>query len=106
SPTYHDEVTHSSRTAEMAGLELGEFNTFEFRWHADRVEWFVNGKLLRTAEVAVPTKASPVRFNLWAAGAGWAEAYGKDLQPTKEPGATATYEIDWVEVRAVVGGSE
>lgn len=101
SPTYHDEVTHSSRTVELPDLELGEFNEYEIRWFAGKVEWRINGELVRTAEVAVPTQASPVRFNLWAAGKGWTEAYGKDLQPTTKPETAATYEIDWVEVRAV-----
>ena len=39
---------------DVEGLDLEQFNTFRIRWHADKVEWFVNDELVRTATSAVP----------------------------------------------------
>ena len=102
-PDYEDETVTSSETIAVGDLDLHAFNTYIIRWHADRVEWLVNGERIRVAETAVPDAPSPIRFNLWAAAEGWTDAYAATLQPaaSAEDNKRSTYAIDYVEVRAV-----
>lgn len=100
-PDYEDSRVVTSETITIDGLDVYEFHVYRFRWHANRIEWFVDGNLIRTAKTAVPDAPSPIRFNLWAAAEGWTLAYSADLQPAKTADANqrSTYEIDYVEIR-------
>ena len=102
-PDYEDSRVVTSETIVIDGTDLYAFHVYRFRWHEDRIEWFVDGQLIRTAETAVPDTAAPIRFNLWAAAEGWAKAYSGDLQPAKtaETNERSTYEIDYVEIRSL-----
>jgi hypothetical protein len=94
---------HWTTTAAVAGLDLGAFNTYTTRWLPDRTEWYVNGRLVAATTQAVPNAPMAVHFNLWAPGAGWADAYSASLQPAATAGANQRWfmEVDSVTVTAV-----
>ena len=90
--------------APVAGLDLSAFNTYTVRWSQDRVEWFVNGALVREETTTVPDDPMNVRLNFWAPDMFFVEAYDASLQPTaeEEDNETYFYEVDYVEIRRVV----
>jgi beta-glucanase (GH16 family) len=100
---YGDQIHHSSETVNVKNLDLREFNVFTIRWLRDRTEWLVNQKVVRISKNAVPDAASPIRLNFWAALPAWKEAYSSKYSPVDrlEQNSTATYEIDYVEVRSI-----
>ena len=87
--------------AGVAGLDLAQFHVFEVRWFTDRVEWRVDGALVRTETGTVPDDPQNVRLNFWVPDAFFAEAYDAALQPAATVGANEifVYEVDWVEIR-------
>jgi len=93
------------RTSDVPGLVLrGEWNTFKTVWHADRVEWYVNGQLVDTRNEFVPQGPVGIRLNIWVAAQEWGDAYDGALQPTADPLADARYEyrVDSVRVTRLV----
>lgn len=99
---YGDEITQSSREIFVNGLDTTQFNTVKFRWLPQRLEWYLNGRLLRTVTGSlVPTDATRMRFNFWAPSSDWQAAYSSALQPTANPAQNVQhfYDVDWVVVR-------
>ncbi|HRK29636.1 MAG TPA: family 16 glycosylhydrolase [Tepidisphaeraceae bacterium] len=99
---YGDEVTQSSREYIIPTLDLTQFNSFRMRWLNNRLEWYANGRLLRTVTgTLVPTDATRPRFNFWAPGSEWGAAYSSALQPTSNPAnnQSAFYDVDWMVIR-------
>jgi len=99
---YGDEVTQSSREYTINALDLTQFNTFRIKWLNNRLEWYANGRLLRTVTGSlVPTDATRARFNFWAPGNEWGAAYSSALNPTSNPAnnQSAFYDVDWMVVR-------
>ncbi len=90
--------------APVAGLDLSAFNTYTVRWLPDRVEWFVNGALVRTETTTVPDDPMNVRLNFWAPNMFFVEAYDASLQPAAVEEDNEIYftEVDYVEIRRVV----
>jgi len=87
--------------ANVAGLDLGAFHVYRVRWLPDRVQWFVDGDLVREELDTVPNDPMNVRLNFWAPDSFFVEAYDAGLQPvaTPEENEVFFYEVDWVEVR-------
>ena len=85
----------------IPGLDVTEFNTYRFDWFGDRVEWFVNGLLIRTATQDVPDTAMPIRFNFWAPTSNFTPAFDASLTPVSDPAANDTffYELDFVTIQ-------
>ena len=102
-PIYEDATQISSEKALVAGLNLKRFNTFLIRWLPDRVEWLVNGRLVRTAQTAVPQGEMKICLNFWAPESSWAEAFSPALVPaqTARQNRVLFYEVDYVEVRRI-----
>jgi beta-glucanase (GH16 family) len=98
---YTDPNTYSSQSIILPGLKLDVFNKIVIRWLTDRVEWLVNGVLIRTAMTAVPDARTNVRLNFWAPASGWTDAYSNKLVPAKNARQNQTYyyDVDYVEVR-------
>ena len=103
SPNYEDKSRISAQSVPVAGLNLARFNTFLIRWLPDRVEWLVNGRLIRTSVVAVPQREMHICLNFWAPEKSWGEAFSDSLQPAKTAAANRVsfYDVDYVEVRRV-----
>ena len=89
--------------ATVAGLDLTEFNTFRIALLPDRVQWFVNGQLVREEVDTVPDQDMTVRLNLWAPDAFFAEAFDATLQPAASSGENETffYDVDFVTITAI-----
>jgi len=87
--------------AALPGAGLDTFHVYQIRWLPDRVEWRVDGVLLRTETGTVPDAPMSIRLNFWAPDEGFSEAFDASLQPVATPGANEpfAYEIDWVEIR-------
>jgi hypothetical protein len=87
--------------ADVAGLDLDAFHVYRVRWLAGRVQWFVDGALVREEHDSVPDDPMNVRLNLWAPDSFFVEAYDASLQPvaTPEENEVFFYEVDWVEIR-------
>lgn len=104
SSRYYDGVHHADAKPVVQNLDLSAFNTFKIRWRYDRTEWYVNGRTLWVSKNAVPTASLPVKFNLWAPAANWAEAYSSALAPTGNRWANRVYEfdVDYVVVRRIM----
>jgi lysophospholipase L1-like esterase len=100
---YTDPNTYNSQSVSVTGLNLAQFNTVLIRWLPDRVEWRVNGQLVRVATTAVPDEATPIRLNFWAPASGWTDAYSNKLTPAKNVRQNQTYyyDVDYVEVRTI-----
>lgn len=87
--------------ADVTGLDLCDFHTWEARWLPDRVEWWVDGALVRSETDTVPDDAQNVRLNSWAPDQFFSEAYDASLVPAAaaEDNEIYYYEVDWAEVR-------
>lgn len=100
---YGDGVTQASYEHVVNPLDLTQFNTFKMRWLPQRLEWYANGRLLRTVTGSlVPTDPTTLRFNFWAPGSEWPAAFSSALNPTSIPAqnVSAFYDLDWTVVRA------
>lgn len=86
---------------QVVGLDLTAFHVYEIRWHSDRVEWYVDGNLVRTETDTVPNDPQNVRLNFWAPDEFFTEAYDATLVPAAAAGNNEVYfyEVDFVEIR-------
>jgi hypothetical protein len=100
---YGDPTVHNTEQVVTSGVALSQFNTYRIDWVDGRVDWYVDGVLVRTATEAVPTNAMNVRVNFWAPASEWGAAYSSALQPVSaaSQNATYTYDVDWVAARNV-----
>jgi minor extracellular serine protease Vpr len=87
-------------TKQVHGLDPTAFNVYTLWWRSDRIQWFVNGDLVRQEFLVLPQAPLRVRLNLWAPAPAFALAYSAALQPTADPNANETlfYEVDRVRV--------
>ena len=85
----------------VPGIDLTQFNTYRIEWLPNRLDWYVNDVLVRTATNDLPDDPMSIRLNLWAPDPAFAVAYNPALQPTGSPGSNQEYryEIDFVEIR-------
>ncbi len=86
--------------AHQPGLDLQAFNTYRFEWFPDRVDFYINGRRVRSTNVDVPDTPMHVWLNFWAPDRTFAVAFNDALQPTVEPGRNQqwVYEVDYVKV--------
>ena len=90
-------------TVETPGLDLTRFNRFKIHWYADRIEWFINNKLIHQVTDNIPTDPMGVRLNIWGPAADFPLAFSPTLQPAAIPDQNRDYlfEIDWVKVSRI-----
>ncbi len=81
---------------------LGDYHDYRIDWLPDRVEWFVDGELLRSETAIVPAGDMALNLSLWAPAAEWAKAYDSGLQPAASARANVDYlmDVDAVSVAA------
>jgi uncharacterized protein (TIGR03437 family) len=91
----------------LPGLDLTQFAEYEIRWFTDRIQWYINGVLIREEFGTLPDDPSEVRLNLWGPDQSFSQAYDANLQPatTAEGNQEFEIEIDLVRVMTVVPGS-
>jgi hypothetical protein len=82
------------------GLDIGAFNDYELRWLPDRVEFLVNGVLVRQEFNRLPDDPLSIRLNFWAPDISFLEAFSLVLQPVASSASNQTffYEVDMVEI--------
>ncbi|MEM0983782.1 MAG: glycoside hydrolase family 16 protein [Planctomycetota bacterium] len=98
----------------VPNLDITEFNTYRIEWYPDRIEWFINGTLVRTETQSVPDGVVPqngddgtrVYLNAWAPSDTFGVAFNSNLQATTNPQQNQrfTYEVDRVEIRRPLPG--
>ena len=87
----------------LPGASIWDFNDYEIVWLPDRVQWIVNGRLVREETRDVPREPITVRLNFWAPSADFAGAFDPTLRPAvrRDQNQTFFYEVDDVEIAAV-----
>lgn len=83
---------HESRGA-VGGAASAGFNHYAFDWSPGRIRWFINGRLVRTADgAALPTTSGQFFLSLWNAGPSVYNWLGRF-----DPGAPpVNAQIDWI----------
>lgn len=83
------------------GWDLTQFHDYRIDWLEDRLDWYVDGQLVRTASNNIPDDPMTLRLNLWAPAADFGLAYSAALQPATEPGDNETFglELDRIEIK-------
>jgi hypothetical protein len=104
---FFDGIHHSDARPQISTLNLERFNTFTIRWLPQRTEWLVNGQVVHSTTQALADEPMPIKFNFWAPGTAWMDAYSALLTPTADPAANRSfyYDIDWAEVKAIAPGA-
>lgn len=100
---YNDGIHHKDAFPVVPGYDYRNWNTYTMRWLNNRIDWYVNDVLVNSFNVPLPDLATPVRFNFWASGIEWVDAYDAILQPVSDPDSNSTYyyDIDYVRVTAL-----
>jgi hypothetical protein len=98
---YSDEplgAGHPSATA--IATPITEYHTYVIKWLPDKVEWIVDGNVIRTETVRVPNGNLHFHLNIWAPAAEWLEAYDVALQPTNVKASNVIYTmlVDYVQI--------
>ncbi|MCX6823142.1 MAG: family 16 glycosylhydrolase [candidate division SR1 bacterium] len=76
---------------------------FVIKWYSDKVQWFVDGTLVRTETVIVPTAATHFHLNIWVPGQEWPSAFNPGLFPTDSiNNHTYTMLVDSVRVDSII----
>jgi beta-glucanase (GH16 family) len=98
---FGDPNVHSSVSVVANGWDPTQFHTYRIRWLGNRVEWYLDDQLLRTATQAVSTDPQNVRINFWAPDSSWGDAYASSLTPTTNSAQNQSYfyDLDWVAMR-------
>lgn len=88
---------------DVPGLRLTEWTDYELRWYSDRIEWYVDGQLIREETGTRLSEPHNLRVNWWAPDAGFLEGYDALLQPAAQAqlNETFTLQIDYVEVSEI-----
>jgi len=92
--TWKDASSGNEQFVTKPSLDLADWNTLKFNWFSDRIEFFLNGMLLRTTMIDVSDTAMNLRFNFWAPNSNFASAYDPTLQPVSNPADNETYFFD------------
>ena len=102
-PVYNNIQTYDSASVNVSPLNLAQFNTILIRWLPGKIEWFMNGQLVRSTTNAVPDEPTNIRLNFWAPASGWTDAYSSQLGFAKNVRQNQTfyYDVDYVEVRSI-----
>ncbi len=89
--------------AALPGLRLDEFNIYAIHWLANRVEWTVNGVLVREERNENPDGPMRPHLNIWVPDASFEAAYDAGLEPAAEASQNQTFsfEVDYVAVQAL-----
>lgn len=97
---YNDQIHHSGALVGADGYDFHQWNTYTIRWYPNRVEWYLNGNLVRTVNTPVPDANLYMHMNVWAPGSEWGEAYSSALQPTANSsnGVGYRYDVDYIKV--------
>ncbi len=69
------------RLIPYASGSIADYHTYEIEWRPNQVSWLIDGKLVRTATVRIPTGKMNLYLNAWAPDAGWPQAYSPAIQP-------------------------
>ncbi len=104
---YEDGVHHLGALLDLNAYDWRQWNTYAMRWYPDRVEWHVNGELVRVHyDAPVPDQPQPARASLWAAGSTWPDAYDALLAPVSDPAQNQRFrwDIDYILVTSLGGG--
>ena len=101
-PRYgNDDGLHNKASVlTVPGMNYDNWTTYTARWRPDRVEWLVDGVVVRTEKNVKPNDPMNVRFNIWAPTSSWSPAYHSSLQPTNDPSQNveSDLDVDWVRV--------
>jgi Ca2+-binding RTX toxin-like protein len=87
-------------TMASTGSAVSEWHTYRIEWMKDKVQWFVDGRPVRTETTKVPQGDMALHLNIWAPDKAWVKAYDASLKPAQKAGDNQSYffDIDYVKV--------
>ena len=87
----------------VPGPAFTSFTPLEIRWLPDRIEWRIDGGLVRQISAPIPDEAMTVRLNFWVPDSSFSEAFDAALLPVESESTNERfrYEVDYVEVSSV-----
>jgi beta-glucanase (GH16 family) len=94
---------HPVFTTLAGSSTIGDYHIYEIKWLSTSVSWYIDGVLIRTETVHVPSQPMHLHLNNWAPDASWAEAYSSAIQPTGTAGANQVFSmsVDYVDVEPI-----
>ncbi|MDQ7073869.1 MAG: cellulose binding domain-containing protein [Gammaproteobacteria bacterium] len=101
--SYNDGVFHAGTQLSLASYDYTAWQTYTIRWFSDRVEWYLNGTLVKQTDSPVPDLAMSIRSNFWAADSNWSQAYGPALMATSDSSLNQhyRYDLDYIKVSRI-----
>lgn len=81
---------------------MTDYHIYEIQWFPQRVQWLVDGRIVREETSYAPAGPMAFHLNMWAPDWNWAEAYSDTIQPTPDPSKDQvfTMSVDWVRIEA------
>jgi hypothetical protein len=104
---YGDGIHHAGSLLSLADYDYQNWQTYSIRWYPERIEWYLNGKLVKQQNNPVPNLALSIRSNFWAANNDWQNAYSADLAATPDFANNQQfhYDIDYIKVSRISDNS-
>ncbi len=78
-----------------------QWHIYKMRWVNGRVDWLIDGAVVRTETNVVPDDQMAVCFNIWAPDSTWTTAYDASMTTTtaSQVNKTNYFDVDYVRVR-------
>jgi beta-glucanase (GH16 family) len=93
---------HFASTTYATGT-AATWHLYEIKWLPTKVQWLIDGAVVRTNTANVPTGPMSLHLNEWVPDSGWAAAYDSTLQATTTASANKIYSmgVDYVKVQTI-----
>jgi beta-glucanase (GH16 family) len=85
-----------------ASGSITDYHTYEIEWQPNQVSWFIDGNLVRTDTIHVPTGPMNFHLNVWVPDSDWDLAYSPNLIPTTSASSNQVFrmKIDSVNIES------
>ncbi|WP_296474683.1 family 16 glycosylhydrolase [Roseinatronobacter sp.] len=94
--TYVDGEQFHGAVRPMPQPASEQFHTYSFIWEADRMRWFIDGKLIHSVEDSnLPERPQKIYLSIWGT-----ETLNDWMGPFEHPQAPKRMDIDWVSYTA------
>ena len=82
---------------------ITDYHTYEIKWHANKIAWFVDGNLIRKETRRLPTGPMNLHLNIWVPDEEFELAYDSGLQPERFKSENQIYSMsfDSVSVQSI-----
>lgn len=90
---YIDGKAGNEKLVDVPGGADRDFNDYAFVWEKEKLQWYINGKLVHelTSPAQLPSHPQKIFFSLWGSG-----TLDEWMGPFVDPGKAVTMEVDRV----------